>query len=197
MNVISRIIVPIIAIAIAIFIIMNGELTYDNLANELFGAILFTFMFFLVQNVFSPQLKISTKIAKYKLKKKKSDYFFKFINLSFSSIKEVKISVKATQLMDVPNGTNKIIRELPIDTDYIESVSGIFSSFRKENRNNTYLIKLPREIGKILSDHSQSIEIRMSCRDSVVGRERTFRRIFYHANTIEGTFKYGLSMKIE
>jgi hypothetical protein len=131
------------------------------------------------------------------VKKKKNDYFFKFINLSFSSIKDIKISVKASQLINVPNGTNKIIRDLPIDSDYIESVNGILSSFRKENRNNSYLIKLPREIEKILSDHSQSIEVRMSCRDSIVGRERTYRRIFYHIDTvIEGQFKYGLSMEI-
>ncbi|WP_299529057.1 hypothetical protein [Ulvibacterium sp.] len=197
MRIIGRLIVPILAIGVAIYIITNGQLTYDNLANELFGAFLFTFIFFLVQNTFAPHLRISGRIAKYKVKKKKYEYYFKFVNLSISSIRDVKILVLAPQMMSVPDGTIKKVKDLPIDIDYIHSVNGFFSSFRKEHRNNTCIIKLPREVENILSDHTQSIEIRISCRDAIVGRENTFIMSFYNENVIlEGKFKFGLSTKI-
>ncbi len=198
MIIVRRLLFPLIIVVVAIFILSNGKFTLENLATELLGAILFTFMFFTVQNIFSPNLLISSSIAKNIIhENNETRYLLKFINYSFSSVRDIKISVKVVTKQDTFNGINIITEELLINNDHIEFVHGIWSSFRGRNRNNAVQLALTGDIESIIKTYSKFIEVRITCRDSVIGRERIFTKKYIHSSCIvSGHFNYGLSLDI-
>ncbi len=200
MKFIARLFFPVLAIAIAVFIISHGSFTYEDLATELLGAIMFTTMFFFVQNAFAPSVEISPYIAEHTDSNGDKEYVLKFINYSFSGIRDVKISVRRfSSEYTVNGGVNSRVVELLIAPNYVKSIDGIWSALRSETKNNAYQILLPRSIEDLIRDPSKSLEIMVSARDSIVGRERIFIQKYndLQRDIISGQFKHGLSLKVQ
>jgi len=200
MGLLKRLTIPVLALVLTIFIISKGEFTYENIATELLGAILFTLIFFLIRNTFAPVLKISPYIALQSNDDKKKIPVLKFVNYSFSSVNDVHISARIIRRVANSQGRFEMyIENLKLELEYIRSIDGMWGSFRNRVNSNTIRVALPTEILNKVDENESTLELMISCRDSVAGREKTFVHKYHHLKSeiVDGYFQTGRSLEID
>jgi len=131
-----RFIFPIALLIIVVLIIANGNITFDDIAVELLGAIIFAFVFYMAKQIFYPSIELSSNIVH----REDDRYFFKLINYSIGDVADVKIEAN---LLEYSGPNNATIRytQIGVSKDYIRRIPGLITYNRRVN-SNAYLLSL-------------------------------------------------------